>query len=186
MNKLILVKHCPPVQQADVPATQWQLSEKGRELCVPLAERLRKYEPCRIIASLEPKATETGRLVAEHLNLPFATAPGLHEHERNKYFPTPGEFEAAVARFFASPAELKLGIETANAARKRFETALHNVLESHPEGNNVIVAHGTVITLLVAAHNKVESFEFWRKLGLPSLVVLSPNFQVIEVIEKIS
>jgi broad specificity phosphatase PhoE len=186
MANFILVKHCPPVQKADVPAAQWELSEKGRELCRPLAVRLQKSEPSRIIASPEPKATETGRLVAQYLNLPFVTVPGLHEHERNKYFPTPAEFEAAVTRFFAYPAELTLGNETATAARLRFEQALHNVLKSHPEGNNVIVAHGTVITLFVAAHNKIELFEFWRKLGLPSIVVLSSDYKITEVVEELS
>jgi broad specificity phosphatase PhoE len=186
MNKLILVKHCPPLQQPNVPAAQWQLSEKGRELCVPLAERLRKYEPSRIITSLEPKATETGQLVAQHLNLPFATAPGLYEHERNKYFPTQAAFEAAVYRFFIWEAELILGNETANAARARFVQAVYKVLDSYPEGNNVIVAHGTVITLLVGEYTRINRFEFWQKLGLPSIVVLSPDFHLIEVVEQIS
>ncbi len=36
-----------------------------------------------------------------------------------------------------------------------------------------IVAHGTVISLLVARHNGLDAYALWRSLGLPSFCILS-------------
>src|SRR6266581_9482926 len=114
MSKLILVKHAAPVVAPDVPAEQWRLSEQGRAACAPLAEALRKYAPRVVVASEEPKARETGELVARHLGVPFHTAPGLHEHDRsNVPHLRSGEFISLMEVLFRKPNQLLLGRETA-------------------------------------------------------------------------
>jgi broad specificity phosphatase PhoE len=182
MRHLILVKHSLPEIFPDVPAAQWQLSDEGRRRCAALAERLRPYQPVALVASREPKATETGALVASALDTPFATAEGLHEHDRsNVGWASSEDFAAAVERFFARPSELVMGRETADAARERFARAVEQVLAEHPTGNLAIVAHGTVITLLVAAHNPIEPFPLWQRLGLPSFVALAlPGMALVD------
>jgi hypothetical protein len=46
-----------------------------------------------------------------------------------------------------------------------------------------IVAHGTVISLFVAAHNQINSFELWQQLAMPSFVVLGlPSFALVEAV----
>ena len=47
---------------------EWKLSDEGRRACVPLADEIASHSPALIITSDEPKAIETGRLVAERLN----------------------------------------------------------------------------------------------------------------------
>ena len=77
------------------------------------------------------------------------------------------------------------GGETADVARERFARAVAQVLAAQASGNLAIVAHGTVITLLVAAHNDLEPFSFWKRLGLPSLVVLSlPGMALVEIVQE--
>lgn len=134
MRTLLLVKHSLPEVLPGVPAERWRLGEEGRRRCKPLAARLAPYEPTVIVASAEPKATETAVLVANELHRPVETVEGLHEHDRGNepYFPTTAEWEAAVATFFARPEELVLGRETAVEARDRFARAVAEVLAKYP------------------------------------------------------
>lgn len=183
MPKLILVKHSQPQIDPLVPAREWHLSEEGKLRCRSLADRLAGYEPGVIVASMEPKATETAQIVAERLGMPFEVAEGLHEHNRsNVAFYSPQAFDAAVAAFFQKPGELVFGRETALQAQERFSSAVEGVLEKYVDENVVVVAHGTVITLFVAAHATLEPFAFWKQLGLPSFVVMSrPGLELVEV-----
>jgi broad specificity phosphatase PhoE len=187
MRHLILVKHSQPQIVTTVPAAQWRLSDEGRRRNAALAERLAAYQPAAIVASREPKAMETGYTVASILDAPFATAEELHEHDRsNVGWSSAEDFEVAVARFFAHPSELVFGHETADQARERFTAAVDTVVAAHPNGNLVVVAHGTVIALLVAARTGTEPLPLWRRLDLPSFVVLSlPDMAIVEVVEQI-
>ena len=180
-SRLILVKHAMPVVDGSVPATEWQLSEGGREAARELAAELKRYEPFFVVSSIEPKAWETAAILAQRLRVPCAAVAGLHEHER----PTPGldtreQFQANVRALFERPDGLVFGAETANQARARFVAAVEDALAwwgsrapSEGEQSLVAVAHGTVITLLCEAWCGVEPFPFWEALGLPSYVVLS-------------
>jgi broad specificity phosphatase PhoE len=184
---LILVKHSQPQIIHNLPAAQWHLSDEGRRRNAVLAERLAAYQPAAVVASREPKAMETGYTVASILNTPFTTAESLHEHDRSDIvWLGTDDFEAAVARFFAHPTELVFGRETADQACERFTAAVDAAIAVHPSGNLVIVAHGTVIALLVAARAGVEPLPLWRRLGLPSFVVLElPDMAIVEVVEQI-
>jgi len=172
-QKLVLIRHSMPNIVPGVPAHQWRLSKEGRERCKTLASRLAPWQPGIVVASLEPKAIETGRLVAKQVNIPFETAAGLHEHERTgATFTTPERFQAQVAAFFQEPDQLVFGSETADHARRRFYKAVTTVLAAHPLDTVAIVAHGTVITLFVSQVASMDPFPFWRRLGLPALAVL--------------
>jgi broad specificity phosphatase PhoE len=180
MPNLILVKHSKPEIKPSVTASKWELSVEGRKLCMRLAEDLAKHNPTYIVASLEPKATETAKLVAEKLALSFETAEGLHEHDRTN---TPYYDSPAVVAFFAQPHNLVYGSETAQQALERFKKVVETIVAKHPQANLVVVAHGTVITLLVADYCGIEPFSFWKELSLPSFVVLSvPERKLIKVV----
>jgi broad specificity phosphatase PhoE len=186
-RKLILVRHSQPNIVPGVPAQEWPLSERGRRRCQPLASRLAPWQPGVVVTSQEPKAIETGRLVAKLLDTPLETAAGLHEHERKGIaFTTPEQFQADVAAFFLHPGERVFGSESADQAGRRFHQAATTVLAQHPLDNVAIVAHGTVITLLVAQAAGVEPFPFWQRLGLPAFVVLSlPEMDLLAVEEHV-
>ena len=185
---LLLVRHSLPQMVTGVPASRWRLSAEGRHRSRALAERLAAYDPAAIVASEEPKAVETGQIVALVLGLPFETAPGLHEHERAvvRDLGSPEEFQAQVAAFFQRPGELVLGYETAGQAHARFAQAVARVLELHPDGNLVIVSHGTVMSLLVARANDLDPVPFWQSLGLPALAILSlPDLKLVELVSRL-
>ena len=188
VSKLILIKHAAPEVVPGVSAEQWHLSERGRASCAALAEALRAHQPNVIISSEEPKAQETAELVAQQLGVPWATAAGLHEHDRRGVpHMRSSEFISHVELMFRKRGERVLGHESADEALRRFRDALRDVLARHPDETVAVVSHGTVVALYVAEHTKDHSaFELWRKLGLPSFVVLSrPELKVESLVERI-
>jgi broad specificity phosphatase PhoE len=187
VDRLILVKHSLPAIDPATPAETWPLSAEGRRRCGPLAALLAPDQPSAIVASQEPKATETAAIVAGRLGVPFETFPGLHEHVRtNVGWLGAAAFAETVARCVARPDELVFGQETANQARDRFAAAVGCVLARHPSGSVAVVAHGTVISLFVAARAGLDPFALWRRLGLPAVVVLArPDLALLTVVEKI-
>ena len=182
MAQLLLVKHALPDIQPDVPARTWRLGEQGRKQSERLAEALRPYAPDVVITSDEPKAVETGQIVAEALGLPRRTAPDLHEHDSagEPYFADPAAFENAVRSLFSVPNERRFG-ESGNAALGRFAGGVEAALESCSGENVVLVTHGRVNTLFIAAHNDLEPFAFWKGWPLGAFVVLErPGYRVLE------
>ena len=186
---LILVKHAMPQVDVDTPAHLWRLRPEGSAAAVMLATRLiDRYAPTRIVASLEPKAIETGSIIAERLRLPFATAEGLHEHDRRGVgFLGHETFEQRIHDLFAHPDAVVFGIESASTALTRFATAVdHIVADEAGGGDVVIVSHGTVISLFVATRSNVDGEDLWAALGLPSYISLElPSHRIVEIVAAI-
>lgn len=177
-QRLILVKHSLPEIVDGVRAREWRLSDEGRRRCDALADALAVYAPSGVITSSdEPKAIETAERVAARLGLPTAVDAGLAEHKRGaKKLLDEAEWQAAIGRLFARPDRLEYGEETGDQARTRFETAIRRALASRAidaTGACVCVAHGTVISLFTAAFAGLDGHDLWRRLELPSFVVLS-------------
>ena len=184
-RSLILVRHSLPEMVTGVPASEWHLSAEGRRRCAVLAGRLAAYELAAVVSSEEPKAVETGQIVAETLGLPFEMALGLHEHERGVVsdLGSREEWEAQVARFFEHPDQLAFGHETADQAHTRFARAVASVIQWLPAGNAAIVSHGTVMTLFISRTARLDPMPFWQGLGLPSFAVLSlPDLGLLELV----
>lgn len=178
MRYLILVRHSLPEVVPIVLGRLWQLSAEGRVRCRLLAEQLSSYQPTSIVSSIEPKAAETAALLSAHLHVPHKTSEGLHEHERDNV-PYLGQeaWEQTMAAFFSRPDELVFGSETATQAFQRFNVAVQQVLQQYDEGNLVIVAHGTVISLFVVHYTNLQAIHLWRYLDTPAFIVLSmPNY----------
>jgi broad specificity phosphatase PhoE len=188
MPYLILIKHAMPEIDPQRPAADWTLSPHGQAASIALADHLDKWSPEVVITSEEPKASETGRLLAQACGLPYASAPDLHEHDRRQepFDPDRERFQQQVARFFSEPDRLVYGAETADAAYERFGPAVDAVMAQHPKKNVAIVAHGTVISLFASRRAGLEPFDLWRRLDLPSCVVMAwPACTVETVVEKI-
>jgi broad specificity phosphatase PhoE len=187
MPRLILIKHAAPQVVPGTPSEKWVLSDAGTHACTPLAEAIAPLSPAVVIASLEPKAAETGELLAARLGLPFETADGLHEHDRsNVPHMQSREFISLVELFFRKPRDLVLGKESAYQAVERFERALDRVIESHADTDLAVVSHGTVIALLLEEYGGGRGFELWRKMGLPSFAVIDlPQRRVSKIVERV-
>ena len=187
MQTLILIKHSLPEIVAGLPACEWRLSDAGRDRCKALAERVASHRSTRLVASREPKAYETAEQVATHLNLPLTAEDDLHEHIRREVgLLRPEEFEAAVARFFAHPGDLVFGSETADQAHRRFAQALSRILARNGNETVAVVTHGRVLTLFVTRALGLDPFAFWKRLGLPSFVVMAwPHPRLLSVVDRV-
>lgn len=183
MQTLILVKHSLPEIDPSVPAKEWVLSDEGRRRAQKLGDRLDRYNPDLVFSSIEPKATETAEIAAGLLKVPMEVVEGLHEHERvNLGFLENDRFEQSIGQFYEQPADLIFGEETADCAYERFGNAVHRLTDRPPKENIAIVTHGTVLSLFVSRIADLEPFALWKRLGLPSWVVLSrPGFDVVEI-----
>jgi broad specificity phosphatase PhoE len=185
-NTLILIRHSQSQPEPERPASQWSLTNEGRRRCIALAARLATYAPDVIVTSRERKASATGAFIAARMGRPIALADGLHEHQREHvgWLSNPA-FEQAVAAFFTRPDDLVFGEETAGQAGIRFDAAVRDVIAAHPGQTVAIVSHGTVMTLFVAQHAGVAPLPFWKRLGMPAIVVMSlPDLRLLEVIER--
>jgi broad specificity phosphatase PhoE len=181
---LVLVKHSLPAIDPAIPAAHWHLGEEGEERCRPLAEHVRAYEPGALISSTEPKAAETARRVAQQLDLTAELDARLREQDRTGVqWLNDKAFRMFIGRAFDCPAEIVFGMESLNAARERFGAAIDERVEA-TRGSLVVVAHGTVIAAYTEAKAGVDGYALWRRLGLPSLVVLDGP-ELVELVEHV-
>ena len=188
MPTLILIKHARPDVMPAVPSRDWTLSDEGRDSCKALAARLAAKPPDLLVTSDEPKAIETGSIVAGILKKPVQAAEDLHEHDRsNVPLMDTREFLSRVALFFKKPDELVLGLETATQALRRFSDAVERVVTANPGQTIGIVSHGTVIALLAAQRANLDGYQLWRQMGLPSFLVFSlPAMGLIERVDRLA
>ena len=186
-SRLILVKHSLPEIVEDVPAREWDLSEEGRRRIQTLVEKLKKYKPQIVVSSVESKARQTAEIISRNLGLDARFVHGLHEHDRRKSpFHMQDDFQSLVKKLFDEPELLIFGSETANQALSRFQHAVESVLNSYGAQTILIVAHGTVMSSYVSRLPGIDGYALWKKLGLPSFVVLDVESKEILKIENLS
>ena len=164
------------------PPESWGLTPAGEAQAAALAEGLRGHLIAGIVTSREPKANKTGQIIAGRLGVPCRTAEGLHEQVRTDtpYFASPAEFQAAVRSVFERPTERAFGQESADEAHARFLAAVRDVMRAQPD-EVVIVAHGTVISLLAARANGLDPVKLWQSLAMPDRLTLSwPALRLLE------
>ncbi len=171
---LILVRHAAVAVDTAVSAHKWELTEDGRIQTAKLASTLQPYTPTRIFTSPEPKAQQTAAVLAAQWQIPCSVQSGLEEHHRHgEPYLSREQFLQKIANLFARPDALVFGRESGAEARMRWETAVSQCSQQHPEENIVIVTHGTVLTLVLAAHNPdLRPFTFWQQLTMPAAIIV--------------
>ena len=172
--RVVLVKHGQPVLDPNTPAREWKLSAEGEEQARRLGVELRTFIPCRLVCSPEPKALRTCEIIAGGLGIPMKTVAGLREIDR-RILPimTASEHERLHRRIFSEFDQPVLGCESALEARERFQAAVLEELREYNEGNLIVVAHGTVISLFVSDHEGVDAFALWKHLQCGSFLVVN-------------
>lgn len=181
MRRLYLVRHAQSRAVPGASAHTWTLTERGLTQAADLARQLRNLSLSRVLTSAEPKTTETARVLAGFLGVPLEVRDGLQEQARATapWFLNEVEFRAAIEQLFAHPAERVFGEESANEAHGRFSGAVERVMGER-DGDEIIVTHGTVLSLFISRANNLDTAAFWRSLGMPALVTLAwPSKQLL-------
>ena len=92
----------------------------------------------------------------------------------------------AIRRFFAEPAAVVYGDESADAAFARFSSAVDALVAAHRGKRLCIVAHGTVMSLLLGRRYGVDELSTWQALGTPAYVVVDRRSRsVVEVVRSV-
>ena len=79
-----------------------------------------------------------------------------------------------------------LGLETAEQARRRVTVAMDQILAENETRDVAVVTHGTVLALYLAPLLEGDPFDLWRRLGLPSYVVLdAEQMEAVETVERV-
>jgi broad specificity phosphatase PhoE len=185
---VVLVKHAMPELEAGVAPQHWTLGSRGEAGARRVATELRRFGSFRLEHSPEPKASRTAELIALELGLERHERRGLEEIDRRASpLLSRAEHTAHNARLFASPSRAVVGGESADRALARFESALGAAVADTPANEHlVVITHGTVIALLVAARDAVDGFALWQRLQCPSFVVLrAEGYRLCEVREAL-
>ncbi len=187
MPHLIFVRHSIVKQQPEVSSHHWILAPEGEARCILLAEKLKPYAPAVVVTSEEPKARLTGEITARHLGLPTETEHGLHEHLRHSEpYTSADAFRANIHALLTRPDERVFGEESGAVARQRFEQAVQNILARHPGQTVAAVTHGTVLSLYLAQHARLDPVAYWQSIGMPAYIVLSlPDYRVVERVDEV-
>uniref|UniRef100_UPI00286AD616 histidine phosphatase family protein n=1 Tax=Phenylobacterium sp. TaxID=1871053 RepID=UPI00286AD616 len=174
---LILVRHSIPDIREDRPNPEWRLSQAGRADARRLGARLAAYAPQAAVASPEPKALETARIIAEPLGLSVEVDADLAEHRRpGLRYGERDVFHAIMADWFAHPAERRFDGESLDDAHDRFAAALERL--AGPA--TLVASHGTVMTLFLSRRLGLEPFALWASLALPEAFVLDGGGDLME------
>ncbi len=177
--KLYLVRHAKSKPDPSLPAAQWQLSEDAYEGLEVLRDELKLKKINCIVTSSEEKAKATAAYLAKQLNIACYEQAGLEEHHRSSTrFMSRERWLETLASFFQKPDECIFGEETANEAKQRFSEAVALAISMYGE-SIAIVSHGTVLSLFIAEHNKLDVWCVWQSLKMPDLTELNlPSFKL--------
>lgn len=187
-RQLVLVKHALPILDPARPAREWVLGPAGERQAAALAGELRRFLPCRLTTSPEPKAARTAEIVGNALGLGVHRMDGLREIDRPMLpIMTREEHESHNLRLFADFDQPVIGAESAREAQHRFAAAVARTLGRDESQNHVMVAHGTVIALFAGGGDRAQAVALWRRLQCPSFLVLDlPSMQLREVVDRIA
>lgn len=177
MKKLILIRHSKPRLSRTTPAHDWKLSERGRKLSKLLAEKLKDYNVNVVVTSSEPKAEETGEIIADELGILMRTIGGLQEQARytSPWYDTPEDRADAMLPMFDNWDEVVFGEESAQAAYERFNRAIEGLTDRYQDKVMAVVTHGTVMALFLEKRAGLDAKEFWLNMGIPMYVSLVPD-----------
>jgi broad specificity phosphatase PhoE len=175
---LILVRHARPQIAPDVPPPRWRLSDEGRAAAEALAARIAAFRPGAAVASTEPKAMETAEILVRGLGLTVTGDPAFDEHRRPAwpFEADPAGMAARVERALTEPEASIDGAETAAAALRRFETGLTR----RAQRPLLVVSHGTVLSLYLAARLGLDAAAFWSGLKAPEAFILDAEGRILD------
>ncbi len=195
MTYLVLVRHGETVWHAQnryAGSTDIALTQRGLEQAAHLAAWSRTARLSEIWASTLGRAQVTAQAAAEASDTPlriderlreldFGDAEGLTASEMADTFPD------ALAAFRADPVADHLpGGEDPVKAAQRFVDCLRDIVDAHPDGRVLVVAHTTAIRLALCQliglplSEYRRLFPFVRNCGLTELRISEGQTSVLE------
>jgi broad specificity phosphatase PhoE len=150
----------------------WVLEPSAAGRVARLAKQIQTLGGDGVVASPEPKALETGKIIADELGVSLWVDPDLREQggEQVPWIEPVEEFQAAVAEHFSRPTDVVLGVESSSAAVDRFEMAVNRARMRRR--CPVLVSHGRIICGYMARAVGIDPMSIWPTLLMPDAIML--------------
>ncbi|GGA74391.1 histidine phosphatase family protein [Ornithinibacillus halotolerans] len=164
-KNIFVIRHCKATgQSADAP-----LTEEGFEQAADLLDFFKDKKIDRIVSSPYLRAIQTIEPVANDRYLEIETDNRLIERELSTIF-MPDWMDKLEATFY--DLELKYeGGESSYEAMNRIVEVVNEMLATNLH-NQILVAHGGVISLLLKHYNNDFSYEEWKRMSNPDVFLL--------------
>ncbi len=171
MFRIILVRHGETPWnkerifrgRMDIP-----LNDTGREEARLAGEWLKNEVIDAAFSSPLSRAVETAEQIARHHGLTVQTLEGLTDLDYGDWQGVPLEevkqrYPALYRQWESMPDTVRFpNGETLEEVRVRALAAVDEVLDRHPQGNILLVAHRVVNKVLIAAFIGLNNSDFWR------------------------
>jgi 2,3-bisphosphoglycerate-dependent phosphoglycerate mutase len=150
------------------------LTDKGREQAAALADRVRGRRVAAVMTSTMNRAVQTGRIVADHLEVVHHAVPGLQEFSVGSLAGVAYRDPRAQLVFDAWLAgDLSAGCpggESGQVVLTRFEAALREIADRHRGETVVTISHGGVMSLVIPRMADNVPNDLARQRFLPNCV----------------
>ena len=184
MNQFYLLRHGDVDVDPSKPASEWALSDRGRNSALKLVDKGIFANTDLIYCSEEKKAYSTAEIIADSLGKKVLKLSNFKELNRNKA----GFLESydnAVKEAFTNPSQSRNNWEPCTEALKRFRKGIEILNEKHESKKILIVSHGIVLTLYFAYLKREMNhlFSRWNKLNFLSYGIVEDSMVVKDIIE---
>ncbi len=157
-----IVRHGPPDTSAGGAPPSWPLHPDAVPLIKALASQLVAKEIRDVVASDEPKAVDTARIVADALGREFRVDARAREVARPF---VSGDLAHSVSRYLRG--DVLEEWEPLDSVVARLDEILFAAR------GTVVVTHGTALSAWLARRAELDSVALWSSLQFPDLIELS-------------
>ena len=167
MTDVLLIRHAQSAPSADIPESDWPLSDAGVRQAEQLAHNLEDRPVNAIYASPYLRAGATVAPLARRRGLEVEVARGLRER-----LLAHGKLEGWLEHLQRSWADrdYKLpGGESSRDCQRRMIASLSAIAARHPGASIVVCSHGNALSLFLNSIEPAFGFENWRAMTNPAL-----------------
>jgi broad specificity phosphatase PhoE len=161
MGPFVLVRHARPLRGSSVPPAEWDLDPIGTGAIAELAGALRDLGLAGLRTSLEAKAVQTGRVLADLLDVPMEQDPRLNEVRRPEVS-SDVDFIKTAKTYLAGATVA--GWESQGSVDQRMHRAVADAVEI---GFIALVSHGTAMSIFLERLGLVRAWNFYTHLKTP-------------------
>lgn len=170
ITRIILIRHAESQPSADVPESEWPLSERGVAQAHVLIDLLAAECIDAIVSSPYLRARETVRPLAAARGLRIATISDLRERKL-----VPGhdpEWERHLRRAWRDFDYALPDCESGNMCQIRVRRALQTLARAHVGQTVIASSHGNAIALFLNTIDATFGFDRWRAMKNPELFAI--------------
>ena len=167
MTDVLLIRHAQSAPSADLPESDWPLSDVGLRQAETLAHELGAQHVDAIYASPYRRATATVEPLARLRRLAIEVVPALRERKLAQ-----GPLDLWLDHLERSweDRDYKLpGAESARECQHRMVTSLGDIAKRRPAASIVVCSHGNALSLFLNSIEPTFGFQNWRAMTNPAL-----------------